>query len=87
MKVFEYLVSGKVLVVEGYPTIKEVLTEKNAILVDPENFDSLVLGLKNAVTKVLSNDYPTENIDLVRKEYTWSIRAKNIIEFIARSSE
>ena len=86
LKVFEYLVSGKIMVVEAYPTIKEVLTEKNAILVEPENFDNLVLGVKKAVVQVLENDFPTENIDLVREHYTWRIRAKNIIDFVLQGN-
>lgn len=86
LKVFEYMVSGKIMVVEAYPTIKEVLTEKNAILVEPENFDNLVLGLKKAIVQVLENDFPTENIDLVREHYTWKIRAKNIIDFVLQGN-
>jgi len=86
LKVFEYLVSGKIMVVEAYPTIKEVLTEKNAILVEPENFDNLVLGVKKAIVQVLENDFPTENIDLVREHYTWKIRAKNIIDFVLQGN-
>lgn len=83
LKVFEYLLTGKIMVVEAYPTIVEVLKEEHAVLVEPENLDELIKAIEVATEKLRNGDLPRHNIELVQRHYTWDQRAYEIL----RSSE
>ena len=83
MKVFEYMAAGRVIVGDGFPTIREVLTDgEDAFLVDPDSFPDLV----EAMGKALSLGYPNQMADrarrLVLEKYTWKERARRILERI-----
>ncbi|MDD4761547.1 MAG: glycosyltransferase family 4 protein [Candidatus Pacebacteria bacterium] len=82
LKMFEYMASGRPIVASDLPSIREVLNENNAVLVEPDKEESLILGIK----KVLENEEMVLNIarralDDVKK-YDWKRRAENILEFI-----
>lgn len=81
LKLFEYMASGTPIVSTDLPSVREVLNDKNAVLVNPDNVLSLKSGIEfilssNSIAKSISN----ESILDVQK-YTWSIRAKNILNF------
>lgn len=81
LKVFEYLLTGKIMVVEAYPTIVEVLKEENAVLVEPENFEELIKGIELASDMFRNGDLPKHNIEFVKRHYTWDQRAFEILRF------
>ncbi len=80
LKIFEYMASGRVIVAHAFPTIREVLTDKNAYLADPDDFEHLLVQVKRAL--LLS--YPNEIAENARHDamltYTWNKRAKLIME-------
>lgn len=75
LKVFEYMAAERIILGQGFPTIKEVLTDsKNALLANPDSFEELAEKLKLA----LSMDYPNHlaknaRIDAINK-YSWEKR-------------
>lgn len=82
MKMFEYMAVERPIVASDLPSIREVLNENNAILVEPDNPQSLAQGIE----KVLKNlDFSTKISNQALKDvqkYTWSKRVNNIIKFI-----
>ncbi len=79
LKLFEYMASRKPIVASDLPSIREVLNETNAILVEPDNARALADGIKS----VLDNNDLAEKI--TRQAYvdvqshTWRKRAEMIL--------
>jgi glycosyltransferase involved in cell wall biosynthesis len=85
LKVFEYMASGRIIVAHSFPTIKEVLTHgETALLADPYSADDLLKKLQ----KGLSLEYPSTIAEQARllafEKYSWTIRAKKILESISK---
>ena len=83
IKLFEYMASGVPVVASDLPSIREILSEENSVLVDPDNSDSLGMG----ILKVLNDTKLSEKISRMAledvKTLTWNNRAKKILEFIS----
>lgn len=86
IKLFEYMASGRPIVASDLPSIREVLCERNAVLVDPDSADLLADG----IMRILKNDgLRVELAVQARVEaqaFTWRKRADKIIEFIKKLS-
>ena len=84
LKLFEYMASERPIVASDTPSIREVLNENNAILVSPDDPDSMLEGIRKALyDDVLAGVL----VSIAKKEvllYDWSFRAKKISEFIMR---
>lgn len=82
MKLFEYMASGTPIVASDLPSVREILNERNAILVEPDNLGSLSDG----IARVLENPEQSEALaGQARREvekYTWNKRAAEIARFI-----
>jgi glycosyltransferase involved in cell wall biosynthesis len=48
-KLAEYMSTGNAIVAADYPGVRDLLNPRNAVLVDPQNVDALVRGLRFAV--------------------------------------
>ncbi len=80
MKLFEYMASGRPIVASDLPSVREMLSEKNAILVVPDDPQALAEGIVRAFdpsTQILA-DRAREDI----KRHSWTARAERISEFI-----
>lgn len=88
LKLFEYMATGKNMVVSGYPTIKEVVDDGvTAFVAEPDNKKEL---LKKTI-EALNYGYPSKIAyrakQLANSEYSWEIRVKKIIsELICKSN-
>ncbi|MFH1308724.1 MAG: glycosyltransferase family 4 protein, partial [Patescibacteria group bacterium] len=82
MKMFEYMASKKPIVASDLESFKEVLNNKNSILVESDNEKALadginkVLGDRDLAQKLSSQAY----LDV--QKYTWDDRAKQILDFV-----
>ncbi|MFA5318162.1 MAG: glycosyltransferase family 4 protein [Patescibacteria group bacterium] len=80
LKLFEYMASGNPIVASDLPSIREVLNETNAVMVEPNNPEKLALGVRG----VLENNELAKKIStqalLDVKNYTWQKRAEKIIK-------
>ncbi len=83
MKMFEYMASGRPIVSTDLPSIREVLADSNAVLVQSENIEDLTVG----ILRVLNDHGLAEKISARAKkdvrEYSWDKRAEKILNFIA----
>ncbi|MFW2524747.1 glycosyltransferase family 4 protein [Aliarcobacter butzleri] len=82
LKMFEYMASGRVIISSDMPVLREILNENNSFLVPCDDVEAWIQTIKNI----------ENNIELARKialrgkedvqNYTWTKRAKRIIEAI-----
>lgn len=81
LKLFEYMVSGRPIVASDLPSIREILSEKNAKLIAPDDAEALA----SAIAYMLNNDPEAGRISAQAKEdvksYTWEKRAESIWRF------
>lgn len=84
LKLFEYMASGRPIIASDLSSIREILNEGNAVLVEPNNPEALAEGIK----KVLQDKNLTDRISRQAfenvKEYTWDKRVEIIINFISK---
>lgn len=83
MKLFEYMASAVAIVATDLPSHREVLRDgENAVLVEPDSASALTQGF----TRIFSDDAFAQQLRrTARKDvenYTWSKRAKSILEYI-----
>jgi glycosyltransferase involved in cell wall biosynthesis len=81
MKLFEYLASGRVICSSDLPVLREILTEKNAILLPPENLIAWV----NALEKIQHDLEFRYSLSVAARDtallYTWQERVKKILSY------
>lgn len=86
IKLFEYMASRVPIVASDMPSIREVLSEQNAVLVKPDDAHALVAGIGVALSE--GKEAEKNTAARVEKAYsnvslrTWDNRAREIIKFI-----
>ena len=82
LKMFEYMAAQKPIVASDLPSIREILNDNNAVLVEPDNPQSLA----KAINQTLKNPDFSAKIAAQAyqdvQEYTWQKRVKKILNFI-----
>ncbi|MCK5232076.1 MAG: glycosyltransferase family 4 protein [Desulfobulbaceae bacterium] len=79
IKIFEYMSSKKAIIASDLPVLKEVLNEKTAIFVPPNDiklWKAAICALKNST---LRKELGNAAYKAFRANHTWNIRAKNVI--------
>lgn len=82
MKLFEYMASGRPIIASRVPSITEILTDKNAVLVEPDNPDALAEGIKFLLDNPKIAFHLAKLAQEKSRQYTWSNRAQKILSFI-----
>ena len=84
LKIFEYMAAGKAIICSDIPVLREVLeNERNALLCSPADYGAWVASIKRLISdqdlrlSISSNAYRD-----IKTKYSWSIRAKNIIDSV-----
>ena len=84
MKLFEYMASGRPMVVSDLASLREILSEDEAIFVEPDKARDLAEGIE----RVLADESLSGRIALNARQkvgqYTWQKRASKILDFITR---
>lgn len=84
LKMFEYMASKRPIVASSLPSIREVLNDGNAHLVEPDNPEALHEGLEKALHG--AEGIAQRAYDDVKK-YLWENRTRNILKSIGSSKE
>jgi len=83
MKIFEYMATGVPILGSNIGSISEVLNPSNSIIFDPENQKTIGSGFRYFTNNRVESKKKSDAALLeVRHFYTWSVRAKSILEFI-----
>lgn len=86
LKLFAYMASGKPVVASDLPSIREVLSERNAFLVPPDDPMALAEGIRFALAHPEEAGKRAAQAKEDVKRYTWELRAKHILSFIGTAS-
>lgn len=87
MKIFEYMASGRPMIVSDLPVLREVLRpDVDALMVPPEDVDALVEALERLRDDAgLRQRLAGSALERARTEFTWDARVTSIVErFLAR---
>ncbi len=82
MKVFEYMASGRPIVISDLPVLREVLRpDVDALMVSPEDPEALTAALRRlADDPALGTRLAASALERARTEFTWESRARRILE-------
>lgn len=82
MKMFEYMSSGVPLVASDLPVLREVLEDgENALLVPPSDHHAWISAVDRLLKdKTLANNIATRAYEGYKENYTWTQRARRILE-------
>ena len=87
LKLFEYMASGTPIISSDLPSIREILSSENAMLVPPGDQEALTEAIKNTIKdRTLVSKKAVQAFQDVAK-YTWDKRAKRILDFIKKNYE
>ncbi|MBU1176936.1 MAG: glycosyltransferase [Patescibacteria group bacterium] len=82
LKLFSHMVSQRPIVASNLPSLREILNENNAILVEPDNPQTLVDGIELALKETNFADKILIQAYKDAQSYSWERRVKNILKFI-----
>jgi glycosyltransferase involved in cell wall biosynthesis len=83
MKIFEYMATGIPILGSNIGSVGEVLTDKNSIVFDPEDGQTIVDGVKYFLNnKDKSKELANNALNDIENKYKWDLRVENIVEFI-----
>ncbi|MHB8660315.1 MAG: glycosyltransferase family 4 protein [Minisyncoccota bacterium] len=82
MKLFEYMASGRPIVATDIPSVREIVSEENAIIVPPDDSSALAEGILRALTDTDLVNRITEKAYEDVLSHSWDKRAKRILDFM-----
>jgi len=82
MKMFEYMAAKRPIVASDLPSIREILNEENAVLIEPDNPEALARGVKEVLQEPQLFDKIVNRAFQGVQEYTWQKRVEKILFFL-----
>jgi len=82
MKVFEYLACGRVILSSDLPVLREVLNEKNAILLAPGNVDAWVEAIRGVQAEPQKWQALADQAQQDAQVYSWESRAARLLAIV-----
>ena len=86
LKLFEYMAGGKPIVASDLPSLREILNENTAVLVEPDNPEALAKGIEKVLKDGVLAGKIAQNAAEEAKNYTWEKRAQNILTFLSNKA-
>lgn len=83
MKLFEYLAAGRVIMSSDLPTLREVLSESNAVLLPPEEVAVWDAALTDVLRQPAKYQALAERARADSQQYGWEARCRRALEGIA----
>jgi len=82
LKLFEYMASGVPMVASDLPSLREVVSEKEAFFFEPDNSTSLARTIENVVKNKDQARARAARAQQKVRQYTWNKRAQNICDIL-----
>ena len=86
LKLFEYMASGRPIVASDLPSLREVLTEKEALFFKPNDAEDLTRAIKKVLENASFAEELSQNALKKVQNYTWQNRAHHAIDFISKKT-
>ena len=83
MKMFEYMAAKRAIIASDLPVLREVLTERNAILADAHDVDAWVEAIRRCEDPSYRDSLADNAYADLREQYTWDKRAQKALEGVA----
>ena len=80
LKLFAYMASSIPIVASDLPSIKEVIGEKGAVLVAPDDPTALMKGIEGTLSDSVHARHLALHAGKLVQNYSWDIRARTIID-------
>ncbi len=80
LKLFEYLMSGLPIIATDLPSVREVIQESEAWLIQPGSVPELQAAIKTVMDEPQLAKEKARNSRALANQYTWQARAKRIVE-------
>jgi glycosyltransferase involved in cell wall biosynthesis len=84
LKLFEYMASKRPILASDLPSIREIISEKEALFFEPDNPHDFVLKLKELISNEKLREELAKNAYEKVKDYTWDNRAKRVVEIVEK---
>jgi glycosyltransferase involved in cell wall biosynthesis len=82
MKLFEYMACGRPILSSDLPVFREVLNERNAVLIIPDDIDQWVENIEALISDSDTRRELSEQAKMDVKQFTWKTRAERILSGI-----
>lgn len=82
LKIFEYMASKRPIITSDLPSLREILSEKEAVFFEPGNIADLSEKIRLVINNQTAYQKLAEAAFEKVKNYTWEKRAKNIVNII-----
>lgn len=82
IKLFEYMASGRPIVASDLPSMREILSEKNAVLFSPGDRTDLAEKIAMLLRNKEEGLKRAKNASEIVRDYSWDARAKRLIMFV-----
>lgn len=82
MKLFEYMASGTPIIASDVPSIREVLTDDDAVFFAPDDREILARAIKTNIAKPDALRNLAAHALQKANQYTWKVRATRILSFL-----
>ncbi|MCJ7659701.1 MAG: glycosyltransferase family 4 protein [Anaerolineales bacterium] len=83
MKLFEYMACGRPILSSDLPVFREVLNERNSILITPDDIDGWVDNIEELRSDPDTRTELANQAKMDVKQYTWKARAERILSGLA----
>lgn len=82
MKLFEYMASRRAIIASNLPALREVLDERMALLVEPDDPEQWVNAIRRCEDRSFRQSLAEKAHEAFLQHYTWDKRARKAIEGI-----
>jgi glycosyltransferase involved in cell wall biosynthesis len=83
VKMFEYMASGRPIIASDLPTIREVLNEKNAVIIPPGDSKALAGAIRALLAEPQRGHMLAAKAREEVSAYSWDERAKKVLSFMS----
>lgn len=84
MKLFEYLLSGRSIVASATPAIREIVSDREVLLYEPDNAEDLAKQISQAATAFSAGALRIARAEEKGRSFSWQARASRVAAFVGK---